>query len=114
MSAVQMNVRLDSALKESGNAVLEQLNITPSQVVRAVWEYLTVQETLPEPIMCLIDTRPNASHSARNIEHPAGGSDLISAFYQRVGIREPEEPITGYDTLRELAAAEQLAGWGLA
>ena len=45
MSAVQMNIRLDSALKASGNAVIAELGYTPSQVVRALWEFATVQGT---------------------------------------------------------------------
>ncbi|SCH80791.1 addiction module antitoxin%2C RelB/DinJ family [uncultured Collinsella sp.] len=40
MAATQMNIRMDAALKESGNAALARLGYTPSQAVRALWEVI--------------------------------------------------------------------------
>ena len=36
MAASQMNIRMDNMLKQSGNAALSSLGITPSQAVRAL------------------------------------------------------------------------------
>ena len=36
----QINVRLDRELKEAGDRELERMGITPSQVVRSLWEKL--------------------------------------------------------------------------
>lgn len=33
----QLNIRLDSHVKESGDAVLKRMGITPSELVRALW-----------------------------------------------------------------------------
>lgn len=45
--SVQMNVRIDRQLKEAGDAVLAHLGMTPSQAVRALWEYLVVNGRMP-------------------------------------------------------------------
>ena len=39
MAAVQMNVRIDEDVKARGDEVFARAGFTPSQVVRAVWEY---------------------------------------------------------------------------
>ena len=38
MGAVQLNVRMDRKLRDAGNAALAQYGLTPSEMVRAVWE----------------------------------------------------------------------------
>ena len=47
MSTVQMNVRIDAKTKAHGDAVFARSGFTPSQVVRAVWEYAGRTGTLP-------------------------------------------------------------------
>lgn len=114
MSAAQMNIRMDSALKASGNAVIAELGYTPSQVVRALWEFATVQGTLPPALTHLL--RRNQAADAANSDTPGRapeGAAIVSSFYQRVGIEEPVDCAIDYDELRELAAAEQLEKWGL-
>lgn len=115
MAASQMNIRMESSLKGAGNAALEQLGFTPSQVVRAVWEYVAVQGSLPSPIMRILQGQgadagasPASGEDAR-----IDGSQIVSAFYQRTGIPEPTQGSVDYEKLRELAAVEQLEGWGL-
>ena len=44
---IQMNVRIDRQLKEAGDAVLAHIGMTPSQAVRALWEYLVINERMP-------------------------------------------------------------------
>lgn len=115
MSAAQMNIRMDSALKASGNAVIAELGYTPSQVVRALWEFTTVQGTLPPALTHLL----RGDQAAGSLSEDAPGREsegaaIISSFYQKVGIEEPVNGIVDYDELRELAAAEQLEKWGLA
>lgn len=114
MSAVQMNIRMDSALKASGNAVIAELGYTPSQVVRALWEFTTVQGTLPPALTRLLrdDRGVNATNGAP--DRASEGAALVSSFYQQIGIEEPADSPIDYDELRELAAAEQLEKWGLA
>lgn len=39
MAMVQMNVRMDAALKEGGDWVFARLGYTPTEVVRLVWSF---------------------------------------------------------------------------
>ena len=47
MPTVQMNTRMDEELKRQGDAVFAERGYTPSQVVRAVWEYAARNQDLP-------------------------------------------------------------------
>lgn len=47
MPPVQMNVRIDSKLKQRGDAVFAKAGYTPSQVVRAAWEYAALHGAVP-------------------------------------------------------------------
>lgn len=44
---VQMNTRLGRAAKTGGDAVLAQHGLSPSQAVRALWDYLCKHQDLP-------------------------------------------------------------------
>ena len=44
---VQMNVRIDSALKQRGDRILQQQGLTPSQAVRRLWEYVVEHGGVP-------------------------------------------------------------------
>lgn len=114
MSAVQMNIRMDSALKTSGNAVIAELGYTPSQVVRALWEFATVQGTLPPALTRLLRDDRGVNATDGTPDRASEGTALVSSFYRQVGIEEPADSPIDYDELRELAAAEQLEKWGLA
>ena len=114
MSAVQMNIRMDSTLKASGNAVIAKLGYTPSQVVRALWEFATVQGTLPPALTRLLRDDRDASATEGTPDRASEGAALVSSFYRQVGIEEPADSPIDYGELRELAAAEQLEKWGLA
>ena len=115
MAAAQMNIRMDSALKASGNAVIAELGYTPSQVVRALWEFATVQGTLPPALKHLLrDSKDAGTAGCDTPDRVSEGAALLSSFYQQVGIEEPTSSPIDYDELRELAASEQREKWGLA
>ena len=115
MTAVQMNIRMDSTLKEAGNAAIAELGLTPSQVVRALWEYVSVQGDLPPALGRALKghTDGKGSEIDRQRPHADGGAAIVSTFYKTIGIEEPLRESIDYDELRELAAAEQLEKWGL-
>lgn len=115
MAAAQMNIRMDSSLKSSGNAAIAKLGFTPSQVVRALWEYIVVQGALPGALASSLQAAQSeqAASSDSNAEQPDEGAALVSAFYKMTGIEEPERGGVDYNELRELAAANQLEQWGL-
>ncbi|MGI6217442.1 MAG: hypothetical protein ACOYIK_07515 [Coriobacteriales bacterium] len=39
MPVTQMNIRIDSDLKKSGDMVFSQLGLSPTEVVRLIWSY---------------------------------------------------------------------------
>ena len=114
MAAVQLNVRLDASLREMGNAALDRIGVTPSQAVRALWEYLAVQGALPPALK--VDSRPADRDGAtsRRSEVAREGEDIVSGFYRSVGVPEPAGRGVDYNELREAAAAELLERWGMA
>lgn len=117
MSATQMNIRMDSTLKEAGNAAIARLGLSPSQVTRLLWEYVAVHDALPPGMTRATngDMLANGGNTTRRSSHEAlEGSNLVASFYHRVGIDEPQTQDASYDQLREIAAAEQLEKWGLA
>lgn len=46
--SVQMNVRMDAALKQRGDEELRRLGVTPSELVRRVWAYVAQTGELPD------------------------------------------------------------------
>jgi len=48
MTTAQMNIRIDDALKNRGDAVFRRYGVTPSDAVRALWNYTAEHEELPE------------------------------------------------------------------
>lgn len=45
--AVQLNTRIDKELKRNGDAVFARHGLTPSEAVRALWEYAAKNQDLP-------------------------------------------------------------------
>ena len=115
MATAQMNIRMDASLKSSGNAAIAKLGFTPSQVVRALWEYIVVQGALPGALASSLRAAESeqAVSSGSDAGHPDEGAALVSTFYQTIGIEEPARGGIDYNELHELAAAEQLKKWGL-
>ncbi len=44
----QMNVRIDSTLKQQGDRILQQQGFTPSQATRRLWEYVVEHNGVPD------------------------------------------------------------------
>lgn len=59
---VQMNVRIDSALKQQGDKIFQRQGLTPSQAVRRMWEYVVEHNRIPD-FMC--DTQADAREAAK-------------------------------------------------
>lgn len=113
MEVAQMNVRLDRALKRSGDAVLAERGRTPSQAVRALWEYLTVHAELPDALERLL--RQDDLEEAAASPDPVAdeGARIVAGFYKQTGIEQPTAPVD-YGKLRRDAALSRLREWGFA
>lgn len=113
MEAAQMNVRLDRALKRSGDAVLAARGRTPSQAVRALWEYLSVHDELPAALERVLRHEDLEDGPASPDSVADEGARIVAEFYERVGIEQPEVSVD-YERLREDAALDRLREWGFA
>lgn len=110
--SAQMNVRLDSQLKEAGDAVLASLGMTPSQAVRELWQYLTENGHMPiakrnNDEVLTDDIRSKASSS-----HVSEGAALISNYYERFSIQRPStDEAFDYDELYDQMMNERFSDW---
>ena len=106
---VQMNVRIDRQLKEAGDAVLAHIGRTPSQAVRALWEYLVINERMPskEGSAEILSDEANQRFME---SRAAQGSHIIRDSCLKYGIPIPE--FSGdYDDLYEEAMADRYPEW---
>lgn len=106
---VQMNVRMDRQLKEAGDAVLAHIGMTPSQAVRALWEYLVVNGNMPSKNDAAAPVSDGAE--SRRMESKAmQGSHIVRDACLKYGIPIPE--LSGdYDDLYEEVMAECYPEW---
>ena len=107
MSVSQMKISMDANLMAAGNAVLAKLDYTPSKVVSALWEYVSVEEALPPELANLLCNDQPADTARRYTNPASGGAAIVSSFYERVGIPEPTQCPIDYDELRELAELDE-------
>lgn len=111
MAATQMNVRLDANLKASGDAVLEREGVSSSQAVRALWEYLAVQDRIPDGLRMVLDNQEfDAKEFERELRLEAveRGANLVSEFYRQFDIPEPDpNREIDYDALLEAEMKER-------
>lgn len=91
----QMNVRMDSALKASGDAALAQAGYTPSAAVRALWAFAATHATAPQEITALLDSAESAAkdeaddRAAHRLALVEGGPHAIASFMQRFSAGAP-------------------------
>lgn len=85
MGAVQMNVRIDEETKRRGDEVFARAGFTPSQVVRAVWEYADAKGDVPD-FMRAPDPDAFDAERRRRIALAEEGARLVDEFYREQGI----------------------------
>lgn len=106
---VQMNVRMDRQLKEAGDAVLSRMGMTPSQVVRSLWEYLVVQGKAPDGIETA-DIGGELANARR--DRVLRGSEIVKGFYRRANIAIPNtDDLPTSDELYASAMEEKYRDW---
>ena len=108
MTTVQMNSRIDGALKQQGDRVIASLGLTPSQAVRALWGFIAEHGKLPEQM-------------AEQLHGVAGGAsdDAVAtrlAALERgrrlcagLTASRPELACAPYQVLRDAQYADRLA-----
>ncbi len=110
--SAQMNVRLDSQLKEAGDAVLASLGMTPSQAVRELWQYLTENGHMPIAKRNNDEVLPDDIRSKASSSHVSEGAALISNYYERFSIpRLSPDEVFDYDELYDQMMSERFSNW---
>ena len=120
---VQMNVRLDAALKKQGDEALSRIGYTPSQIVRALWRYAARHATEPSELAKMVEALEEESQTESDpIEEKRRvlreGWALMDEFRKTWGLEvdvpeDNDERIEYYERLREEAYFERLEERGL-
>lgn len=96
MALAQMNTRLDAKLKERGDRVFARRGYTPSQVVRAVWEYADVYGDVP-PFMREKASGDQDNERTRRLRRVQEGFGLATRAAQELAVYPAslENPLGG-------------------
>ena len=101
MAAVQMNVRINEDVKARGDEVFARAGFTPSQVVRAVWEYAEQTGEVPALVRA----------SGADAEY---GAHIWENFFLDHGLPVPKrKERLDYKTLRDELYDDMLEEMGL-
>lgn len=113
----QMNVRLDSQLKRSGDEAFANAGLTPSQVVRTVWEFGSRHRDEPQVIRQAFASRLEqldrieVETEIAQIEH---ATSICARLREEFGLTPPDQlEDINYRALREEAALERMSERGL-
>lgn len=117
---VQMNTRINRALKERGDAALERAGMTPSQAVRKLWDFAARNAHNPRAIQSLFDDEDEAEkraaeeERARKREVALKGANIMVEAYERLGITPSDwTKNASYEEMRDYALLERLRERGL-
>lgn len=102
---VQMNTRIPEGLKVEGDEVLRELGYTPSQAVRAFYEYLVAHRSEPSSNLHLL-TRENIKEEQEQKKnslqkHYLQLQDQLQTFYREHNIHPNEQKIESYNEREE-------------
>ena len=101
----QMNTRIDTSLKEAGDAVLARLGCSPSAAVRGLWQFMVDHQDDAASVRKVIE--PGAAsalsdESARKASAIASLRSLYTQTARELGIRGNDgADIPSWDDLRE-------------
>lgn len=119
MSTVQMNLRIDPTLKREGDEALAQAGYTPTQAVRALWDFAARHRNRPSEIReALSFGEANPSEEEldeevkRKLEIVEYGANIGRNFLKSMGLTDDQidrMPVndTPYAELREQSLIER-------
>lgn len=116
MAMTQMNVRIDEQLRIEGNAALENIGISPAQMVRAVWSYAARNKNNPlklEHDFKFLEDKTPSEEVQRKLDLLAEGQKIVADFYKEMGITPTGTDDTPYEVLKEQAYYERWRERGL-
>lgn len=112
MAMTQMNTRIDDALKREGDAVFAQIGLSPSEVVRSVWEYAARHAEAPAVVTTALSESAQKAlltETAFRTALAEKSSSLIAEYRESIGAPAPDKlDVIDYRALREKAWSEKL------
>lgn len=120
MAAVQMNLRIDSRVKEQGDAALGEAGYSPTQAVRALWTFAATHAHEPQVVRDLL----RQVEGERDLEREERIAAKRAALARVDDLRKQLEGVVGplytqgveplsYKELRDEALAEHWQERGL-
>ena len=116
MTATQMNIRMDAALKSAGDLAIREGGSSPSEIVREVWGYAMRNRHKPQAIRRLLEFLGGAEASRGSAgqgnpvdeieEQVLRGPRLIEEYYRQMGISPSRLTPTSYEGLKGAAFDE--------
>lgn len=89
-ATTQLNVRMEPELKASGDAILLEYGITPSQIVRAVWKAVSQGGDALKRVMEVLEDNSALSAAQAiavdSVDSAARGTQLFSEACSRLGL----------------------------
>lgn len=82
---VQLNVRMDQALRDAGNAALDSKSLSPSTFVRAVWEKLAQRGEQLEALLDAVFDKTEQHIGQSPVVH---GQTLFTTFVHDAGLED--------------------------
>ena len=110
MTTTQMNMRIDASLKEAGDRAIREGGSTPSEIVRAVWEYASKNRHKPQAMQNLKDflegklqvAQTPVDEEPQEVQQiqPLGGALIVEQFCRDAGIDLAHVPVKPYDDIK--------------
>jgi hypothetical protein len=114
----QMNFRIDPRLKKTGDMALGESSVSPSALIRCVWEYLSRNRHTPDAVARLMqflrtdgettDDSASGKPAAQSAESLVmAGPNLIATFYESIGISPSDVTPRPYEDMKLDAYADK-------
>lgn len=106
----QFNVRMDAVLKKAGDEALRRAGLTPTEAVRALWEYVSQPSLNPAEIRTFLESgkskgalEEGETERERRMEWVRRGPQILEAYFKEQGLSEsPYSSELSVETRREL------------
>lgn len=121
-ATAQINARISSGLKSSGDAALAKAGFTPTQAVRALWSLADRHSSDPGELRRILlpeeaetNQKENENRRKRMLKQAEEGACIVQNAYAALGLSHSDSAENiPYDELKQLAYEEKYGtadGW---
>ena len=91
---VQLNTRIPKSLKSSGDVVLEALGLSATEVIRALWQYVSSHQALPEVLRDELSDERGSVRERRLAAARSGAGLAVSVAREECGYAGDALPLS--------------------